>query len=102
VLVTLIIVILGRDKIMGIGASCEKSVRAAKLALAAQNEVNEYCNNYAKKLLGRPDFELLVLPDEITEAVFYGHGSAPENGWAEFLKASIRTHIDRINTFGGR
>jgi hypothetical protein len=83
-----------RGKSVSIGNACEKSIKAAKIALESQAEISNYCNEYAKSILNDPSFELTVLPDDIVQKIFYGFGEKPSGGWAEYLKQSIRDYLD--------
>ncbi len=85
---------------MSIDDACESSIRAAAVAYTAHAEIAEYCNNYAKEILGDPEFEFTSLPDEIVETVFYGFGSKPAEGWSENLKTAIKRELINLNMFG--
>lgn len=77
---------------MGISTVCNKSVKAASVSYEAQNSINEYCEIYARKLLGNPTFSFVELPDSIVEVAFYGHGEKPES-WSSFLKSEVRKEL---------
>ena len=78
---------------MSIGDICNRSVRAALKSKQCQVHVTDYCNKYAKKLLGDDNFEFDCLPDAIVEAVFYGSGITGDS-WATFLKDEVRNSLN--------
>lgn len=78
---------------MGIANACEKSIRAAKLGSAAQNEITEYCNSYAQKILGNPTFRFDKLPEEIVNTIFHAKDKAPEQGWSNYLKSTVKRSL---------
>lgn len=77
---------------MSIGDICNRSVKAAHISMQCQIDITEYCNRYAKKLLGNNDFEFDSLPDSIVENVFYG-ADTPNERWASFLKKEVKISL---------
>jgi hypothetical protein len=75
-----------------IGELCEKSARLAKETISVHEEIEQYCNKIAQRLLKNPNFEFSSLPDPIVESAFYG-ANKPEEGWSAFLKSEIKAAL---------
>jgi hypothetical protein len=82
-----------------IGQLCTRSAKLHNEIISLHNEVNEYCNKVAQKVLNDDTFEFMTLPDPIVEVAHYG-GETPKGGWANFIEKEVRHELHRLHTFG--
>lgn len=80
---------------MSIGAACDRAIKSAEEMRKSQRVISEYCNTYARKVLGNEKFEFKEMPDSIVESIFYGFGDKTES-WSSYLKKEVRNELKRI------
>ena len=80
---------------MSIGPICDRLVKISETSKSLQLDIENYCNEHARKLLKSETFSFVELPSTISKAIYNGT-TGSDLSWSSFLKQEVRAELGRL------